>query len=212
MTPGQIIVHPFHGPVRVIGSATRTFRQKPTEYVELEALSRPLRISVPVSAVGAVGLRSVFGPAGLKRVLDVLGAPSEEYENTWSRRIKDYQLKLQTGDLEQRVAVMREIIRQRGPYPPPGAERDLLREVRDNLVAEISLAISISPEDAESMLNDAAHPRTPALTQPDRTASSSAPTRPTSSNLPSAAHERRPRMGHHASCRRGPLRPESQPT
>lgn len=176
-TPGQIIVHPFHGPVRVIGSTTRTLRRRPTEYVELEALIRPLRISVPVSAVGAVRLRPVLDAAGIQRVLDVLGASSEEYDGTWSRRIKDYRAKLQTGDLERRVAVMREIIRQRGPYPLFGVELDLLREIRDTLVAEINIAIGISPAEAESMLNDAAQPRTPAPVAQGRSSSRSRPAR-----------------------------------
>ncbi|MDR6866195.1 CarD family transcriptional regulator [Microbacterium resistens] len=158
-TPGHIIVHPFHGPVRIIGTTTRDLKQRSVRYLDVETLHHPLRISVPVDAVHRVGLRPLLDAQGVQRVLDLLGAPSDDdYENRWSRRIKDYQLKLQTGQVEQRVAVMREIIRQRGPYPVPGAERDLLREVRDGLTVEVSLTLGMSQAEAEAMLNDAVCP------------------------------------------------------
>ena len=150
------MVHPFHGPVRVVGDTVRMVRKTPTRYLEFESIDGPLKISVPLEKVDELGLRPVLDDAGVQRILDLLRAPSEQGESTWSRRIKDYQLRIQSGELEQRLTVLRDIVRTKGASPVPGAERDLLREVRDGLVAEISIARDVSREDAEALINDAA--------------------------------------------------------
>lgn len=155
-TVGHTMVHPFHGPVRIVGDTTRNLRDTPTRYLELETLDHPLRISVPLQNADLVGLRPLLDAAGVERIMGVLSAPSEKLEPTWSRRIKQYQFRLQSGDLDQRLAVMREIIRSRGEQPAPGAERDILRDVRDGLVAEVSLAIDVTSAEAEALINRAA--------------------------------------------------------
>ncbi len=155
---GQHIIHPHHGPVRVDGFTTRTRAGRGVDYVDMSSLRRPLKISLPLSQLDAVGVRPLLDAGGVLRLLELLGTPTGPVERSWSRRIKDYRLRLQTGRLEDRATVMRDIIRHVGAYPPAGTERDLLREVRAELVLEIELCLGLSDAHAEQLLNDAVHP------------------------------------------------------
>ncbi len=154
---GQIVIHPFHGPVKVEGFTTRRRGGGVVDYVDLASLRHPLRVSVPLPSVDVIGIRPILDPSGVAGLLGILGAPTEEAESTWSRRIKNHRAKLQSGRLEDRAAVMRDIIRRLGVNPTAGAERDILREVRADLAAEVALTLNVEAAEAELVLNDAVH-------------------------------------------------------
>lgn len=152
-TTGQTVVHPIHGPVRVSEMSTRPLRGTPTPYVELDA-GPDLRIAVPVPNISEVGLRPVISAHLVRHVLDLLSGPGLPRENSWSRRIKDYRMRLASGELAERAVVARELIRSHGIRPPVGAERELLREAMGALVLELTLALSVTPQEATSLVHD----------------------------------------------------------
>lgn len=172
--PGQTVIHPHHGPMQVSQIVTRSLRGVDVRYLELDTNAN-LRITVPVAQAELIGLRPVMSREEVAGVLGILRAPSLPRENSWSRRIKDYQLRLQSGSATERAVVMREILRGSGLHASGIAERDLLRSCMAVLTSEVSLALAVSEERAQELLVDAAGPREAEPGRPRRRGESDEP-------------------------------------
>lgn len=152
---GQTIVHPFHGPVVVTGIADRTIRGVPVRYLDLRAIDHPLVIGVPSARAEEIGLRPIASADRIDALISILRAPTADVIPGWSRRIKDLQARLDTGDVEQLCFVIREITR-RGVKSYASADGQMLRVAQRTLSTEFSLALGISREEALRLIDAAA--------------------------------------------------------
>lgn len=143
---GQVLVHPHHGPAVVVSYQTHPRMQK--DCIVLEVQSSRLLVWVPVDRVDHVGLRPVLDRAGLDRLFAVLRAPADPEDPQWSRRYKENTEKLATGDPMVIAAVVRNLMLRDAARGLSQAEREMLRHARKPLLTEISLALSISEDDA----------------------------------------------------------------
>ncbi|MGY5764763.1 CarD family transcriptional regulator [Brachybacterium sp. DNPG3] len=154
---GQTVVHPFHGPVRIVERTQRMLRGTPTPCLRMVTAENTLDISVPVARVEQVGLREVSSRARVDELLGILGTPATTGGLQWSRQMKEYQHRLSTGRLEDVCLVIREIARS-GPHAPGTTSGQMLRTARGRLAAEIALALHVSGEDADSLIDGALRP------------------------------------------------------
>lgn len=150
---GQIIVHPFHGPVRVDRIVDRRMHGKTVPYLQLTALVLTMDIAVPVHRAEQVGLRPVATPQQVSELLELLAGPGDPQPLQWSRRIKDFGERLGTGDIRQACYVIRELSRS-GPKAPASAESQMLRQARSRLAVELSLALHVSEEEAVRIIDE----------------------------------------------------------
>ena len=157
-TPGQTVIHPHHGPMQVSQLAPRTVRGSRSLYLELDGHAN-LLVSVPVDQADTVGLRPVMSQAQVDEILEILREPTLPREDSWSRRIKDYQLRLQSGRIDERAVVTREILRSHGLRSKGSAEGSMLRSCLEVLASEISLALSISATEAQDLLVETVGPQ-----------------------------------------------------
>lgn len=151
---GQTVCHPVHGPVRIASVTTRTIKGDEHEYFELEGVYDPIQISVPVARAERVGLRPILDDEKIDSVLEILQepAPPRPAKETWAHRMKELNLQLQSGSMKERVCVIREILRESGEHPSSLAERNLLKQALEPVAAEISVARSVSVENATGLL------------------------------------------------------------
>ena len=154
-TEGQVVVHPHHGPATVTEIMTRKIRGVPTTYISLTVIATGLVSSVPLEKADEVGLREVFSGAQLDSLFEVLRAESGHEEQAWSRRFKENNEKLATGDLYVIAAVVRDLTRRLETKGLSAGEKDMLKNARKPLVAELALALSVTDDEAEAALDKA---------------------------------------------------------
>ena len=79
--------------------------------------------------------------------------PTGPEEPQWSRRIKDAQEKLRSGDIYAAARLVHNLIRrsERGHLSP--MEKSMLKYAKQPLVTELSLALGLEPADAEALIN-----------------------------------------------------------
>ncbi|MGP9537728.1 CarD family transcriptional regulator [Brachybacterium sp. AOP43-C2-M15] len=157
-TPGEVLTHPVHGPVRIVSTCTRTVRGTERAYVDLEVIGDEMRISVPADGKDVVGLRPLLEETEIVELIDQLAAPIEALEKkaSWAHRIKSLQMQLQTGRLSDRVEVIRAILRDSGGTPSSLAERNLLKQAIDPLASEIAIARAVPRDEAQELLQSTA--------------------------------------------------------
>ena len=73
----------------------------------------------------------------------------------WSRRFKNHQEKLKSGDVYQVAEVVRNLAARNRDAALSAAERTMYERARINLVSEIAPALHVSNEEAEAYLDDA---------------------------------------------------------
>jgi CarD family transcriptional regulator len=150
----MVVIHPHHGPARVLSVGPRNIRGRRRRYVELESLDGKLGIAVPCDAVDRVGLRAVLSPRGVDRLLALLNSPGIPLEAQWSRRMKAMGERLASGRLEEIAVVVRELGR-RAATTRSMSEREMQRTAKSHLAVEIALALGIDVAAAERVVDDA---------------------------------------------------------
>lgn len=166
LVEGQTVVHPHHGPARIAGTMTRTVKGIERTYLTLDVLETNLQIMVPADTVDDCGLRPLAGRAELGLLFDTLARPTGQEETQWSRRFKDNQDKIATGDPALITVVVRNLLRRRHEKTLSTAEKHQLRAALEPLAHEVSLALEVDAARAEELITRAAIEHTAGLPAP----------------------------------------------
>ena len=75
--------------------------------------------------------------------------------SNWSRRFKNHQEKLKSGDVYQVAEVVRNLAARNRDAALSAAERTMYERARVNLISEIAPALKVSAEAAEEYLDEA---------------------------------------------------------
>jgi CarD family transcriptional regulator len=150
---GDSVVYPHHGTAvverREVVAAFGTTR----EYLVLRLSHGGLTVKVPADNVDEVGLREVIGDREVAEVFDVLRRKEVRVPANWSRRFKNHQEKLKSGDVFQVAEVVRNLaVRDHGKGLAP-AEKGMLAQARRTLASELAFALHVSEEEAEARLD-----------------------------------------------------------
>ena len=81
----------------------------------------------------------------------VLSKPDPRVPSNWSRRFKNHQEKLKSGDVYQVAEVVRNLAARNRDAALSAAERTMYERARINLVSEIAPALGVSNEEAEAV-------------------------------------------------------------
>lgn len=109
---------------------------------------------MPTLKASEVGVRPPVNPEELEDLVAVLSKPDRVPSN-WSRRFKNHQEKLKSGDVYQVAEVVRNLAARNRDASLSAAERTMYDRARINLISEIAPALKVSAEEAERYLDEA---------------------------------------------------------
>jgi len=152
---GDRVVYPHHGAAVIKKKESRQVEGEKVDYFVLHMAHGDLTLSVPVDKAEDVGMRPPISEEDVEDVLRLLAKRDVREPSNWSRRFKNHQEKLKSGDVYQVAEVVRNLsIRDKDKGLSAGEKRMLTR-ARQILVSELTFAIGVSEEEAEKKLNDA---------------------------------------------------------
>jgi len=164
---GQVVVHPHHGPATVTAITTRVIRGEQRQYVKLEVFQSNLVVGVPLAAAAELGVRPLLGSSGISDLFAVLSGPTGPVQSGWSRRIKEDVERLRTGNVATIAALVRDLTRRQHDKGLSLGEKNLLRDARGPLLAEVAIVLAVDEEEAAGLVDaavlDAVSPRLPEL-------------------------------------------------
>jgi CarD family transcriptional regulator len=152
---GDEVVHPHHGPGTVSGTETIDVGTGPTLYLVV-TLPDGMTIKVPADSVEEVGLRDPVTDIRAEEVLTVLSQPPLEDPGHRVRRRRDSD-KLASGRLIDCAEVVRDLTAVVDDHGKGGTHADLamLARAREQLAAELAVALDISADAAMARVDDA---------------------------------------------------------
>ena len=147
---GDRVVYPHHGAAIIVRKETCDFNGEDTEYLVLEVKREETRvtISVPSEKVDDVGMRPPISRDEVEDLFDLLAKRDIREPANWSRRFKNHQEKLKSGDVYQVAEVVRNLSLRDQAKGLSAGEKSMFLKARSVLVSELSFALDLTEEDA----------------------------------------------------------------
>ena len=145
---GDQAVYPAQGVGIVEAIETRVFCGETHDYYILRILDSDMTIMVPVTNACQVGLRRLISKEKVPSVYNLLDEKRSGNLtiSSWSRRQREYNEKIKTGNLIEVAGVLRELFLIRQGKELSYGEKKVLDLARRLLVKELALAEGVDEE------------------------------------------------------------------
>jgi len=140
------VVYPTHGVGLVIDIEKREVVGQKLEMYVIEFIKDKLILRVPVDKAKALKLRKVSRPSKIQSVLKILSEKAKIKRTMWSRRAQEYDLKINSGNIQQIAEVVRDLNRANNQIEQSYSERQLFELSYDRFLREVIAGLKISEE------------------------------------------------------------------
>lgn len=144
---GDKAVYPVHGVAEVVGLEQRDVGGNKVPVYILKILDTGMKIMVPTTNAGSVGLRDLISSKQVKEVYSILKARDIPRDTqTWNRRYREYMEKIKTGSVFEIAEVLRDLCVLRTTKELSFGERKMLDTARGLIVKELALAKGVGDD------------------------------------------------------------------
>jgi CarD family transcriptional regulator len=164
---GAKVVYPSHGVAEIVRREEREFGGEMRWFLVLVVPQQGwgtvggMVVSVPEAGAEDLGVRPAISNEDASDVLDVLAVRDVRVPSNWSRRFKNHQEKLKSGDVYQCAEVVRNLAARMRTARLSTAERSMYAKARYILTSELAVSWGVDDEAAGARI-DAALGLTPA--------------------------------------------------
>ena len=147
---GDRVVYPHHGAAVIEKKEKRKTpgaESEEKEYLVLRMAHGELTLAVPSDNAEQVGMRRPIAREDVDDLYQVLAKRDVREPSNWSRRFKNHQEKLKSGDVYQVAEVVRNLALREADRGLSAGEKSMFVKARQVLVSELAFALNIS-EDA----------------------------------------------------------------
>jgi len=149
---GDKVVYPNHG-VGIIEQINFGILSGRTEkYYMVKIMSSGLKVMVPATNAGSVGLRHVIRNGETLKVLSFLEKGKPNSHHDWKHRFKENSERMRTGELIEVAAVLKSLVSLSRTKPLSFREKKMLERAKYLLVSELATARNTSAENMEDAL------------------------------------------------------------
>jgi CarD family transcriptional regulator len=149
---GDKVVYPNQGVGIIEQISSRNLTGRAETYYLLRLSSKGLRVMVPMTNVGTVGLRKVAKGREVGSVLDYLHSSHIGLQPDWKGRFKENLEKMRSGSLQQVAEVFKALLVLSQEKPLSFREKRMLDRSWQLLVDEISEVRGLSRDSVEAEL------------------------------------------------------------
>jgi CarD family transcriptional regulator len=147
------VVYPHHGAAVIEATEKRdTPEGKEKQFFVLRMTHGDLILRVPVDKAEEIGMRYPISVEDVEDVFEVLAKKDVREPTNWSRRFKNHQEKLKSGDVYQVAEVVRNLALRDNDKGLSAGEKSMFVKARQVLVSELAFALDISEDDAMDRL------------------------------------------------------------
>jgi CarD family transcriptional regulator len=161
---GSKVIYPAHGVAEIVGRTTREIDGEKVKYLELLMPERGfgtsggMKVSVPEDRAEELGVRDAISVEEADEVLAVLAVENVRVPTNWSRRFKNHQEKLKSGDVYECAEVVRNLTRRDQSASLSTAEKSMHARARYILVSELSVSWGLDTEATEARIDSVLAP------------------------------------------------------
>ncbi len=149
---GDLIVYPMYGAGIITDIVEKDFLGEIRSYYSVSLPYSRMEASVPVDNCTKLGVRPIIDQARIPEVVDVLRGETEPMNPNWNKRYRENTERMQTGDVFQVAAVVRNLVRADRVKPLSTGEKKLLGTAKQILESELIYSGGYTMEEADEMV------------------------------------------------------------
>ena len=149
---GDHIVYPMYGAGIVTEIVEKDFLGEVRMYYNVSLPYARMEASVPVDNCDRLGVRPIIDPVRIDEVVGVLKGDTESMNPNWNKRYRENTERLQTGDILEVAAVVRNLVRTDRRKPLSTGEKKLLSTAKQILESELIYSGGYTMEEADKMV------------------------------------------------------------
>ena len=150
---GDKIVYPMHGAGTIDAIEEKDILGEKQNYYIIK-MPGEVKVMVPTSKAGDIGVRSVIDKAEAGKVLEVLEANETEMSNNWNKRYKENMEKMKSGSIYEVADVVRNLSYKQKEKGLSTGEKKMLNNAKQILVSELVLAEHASENEVENLVEN----------------------------------------------------------
>lgn len=151
---GDRVVYPHHGAAIIEKTEMVELNGEKKKYFVLKTAHDELTVSVPVDKAEEVGMRPPISLEDVEDLFVLLAKKDVREPANWSRRFKNHQEKLKSGDVYQVAEVVRNLALREKAKGLSAGEKTMYTKARKVLVSELSFALDVSEDDAMEQVEE----------------------------------------------------------
>ena len=149
---GDYIVYPMYGAGIITEIVEKDFLGEMRMYYNVSLPYCRMEASVPVDNTERLGVRPIIDPARIAEVIEVLKQDTEPMNPNWNKRYRENTERMQTGDILEVAAVVRNLVRTDRLKPLSTGEKKLLSTAKQILESELIYSGGYTMEEADEMV------------------------------------------------------------
>ena len=135
---GENIVYPTHGVGRILTIEKFQYDLVEEQLYVIQFFQDKLTIRVPFAKAKLIGLRNITSKPSMTRTLSILKQKPKIKKAMWSRRAQEYDQKINSGDIKQLSAVVRDLFRKNSQAEQSYSERQMFQVAIERLAREVA--------------------------------------------------------------------------
>ena len=151
---GDRVVYPHHGAAIIEKTEIVPFNGEDKEYFVLRTAHDDLTVRVPIDKVDEVGMRPPISTEDVEDLFVLLSKKDVREPANWSRRFKNHQEKLKSGDVYQVAEVVRNLALREKTKGLSAGEKNMYSKARKVLVSELSFTLDVTEDDAMGQVEE----------------------------------------------------------
>ena len=154
----QKIVYPSQGVGEIVEIKEKVFKGEPVLYYVIYIAVTDMTIMAPVGKAEELGIRAIVSAEEANAALEVMSEEFEQISSDWKLRYQTNLELLKKGSVNDIASIVRSLYHRSKVKELPILERKLYDSARKLLEEEISCALGISRDKAESLIHSRLEP------------------------------------------------------
>lgn len=151
---GDRVVYPHHGAAIIEKTEMVELNGEKKKYFVLKTAHDDLTVRVPIDKVDEVGMRPPISLEDVEDLFVLLSKKDVREPANWSRRFKNHQEKLKSGDVYQVAEVVRNLALREKAKGLSAGEKNMYTKARKVLVSELSFALDVTEDAAMDQVEE----------------------------------------------------------
>ncbi len=147
---GENVMYATQGPGVIKGIEEREFSGEMHQYYIIEMIINRMQLMIPVEKMTDAPIRPITNIKALNHILDTFTNGQSESSDSWKERYQKNITKMNSGDLEDCVEVVRDLSRMKQEKTLNKSEKEMLTKAYKIMMSEMKLIEGITPQQLEN--------------------------------------------------------------
>jgi len=152
---GDLVVYPAHGVGKLLSIETQQVAGHELQVFVINFEKNRMTLRLPMAKAKAAGLRALSSKVDVERALETLAKRGRVKKGIWSRRAQEYELKINSGNLDSIAEVIRDLHRNSSQPDQSYSERQIYQSALERFTSEISAVKAVDESKALDTIQDA---------------------------------------------------------